>query len=71
MFVWKDTAAALPPHGKKFMLLSDNYLVSLNSGNTCYAFYDPVAHKWFSMETLLPFPDGEVVAWRDKVNEID
>lgn len=71
MYVWKDTAVALPSHGKKFTLLSDNYLVSLKNGNTCRAFYDPLARKWFSAETLLPFPKGEVVAWRDKINEKD
>ena len=67
MWVWKDAAHTTPHAGRNLAILSDNYLVHLNDGTTCEAFYDTLAHKWCSVETTLPFRKGQVIEWRDKV----
>lgn len=67
MYVWKDAAHVTPHVGHSFAFLSDNYLVHLDDGTTCEAFYDRLVHKWCSAETALPFPVGQVIEWRDKV----
>ena len=67
MYVWKEAGISHPHAGAGYMTLSDDFLVHLDDGTSCYAYYDLVSYRWCDTETLLPFLPGRVIEWRDKV----